>query len=331
MARADNYRIEEVCPDDWRTFLVGATGATPFSDGDWIRDAAQATGTTPRLMGAWDGDHLVAGVAGVTSGAGWRRQFATPALLPHTGFLFRPPTTERPAYIEAERSGATSALVEYLQNAFARIHLTHAPAVVDTREFLWAGWDVVPRYTYHIALPENRSMVWDRFERRTRTSIRKAEKTGYRVESTSDTAELRQLYGQVYGGEDHAPVRGEVVQAMAQLAVDSGRVEGWRCVAPGGETASVVFFAVGGSTLSAWVAGADPAHRDSGAISLLYWHVLENTGRTHFDFVGANLATIAFFKRGFGGDLVPYFATEGFGGTALRTVVRLRRALRRHP
>ena len=46
-------------------------------------------------------------------------------------------------------------------------------------------------------------------------------------------------------------------------------------------------------------------------------------------FVGANLASIAFFKRGFGGELLPYFATEGFGSSLLRTAVRLRRAMRR--
>ena len=77
------------------------------------------------------------------------------------------------------------------------------------------------------------------------------------------------------------------------------------------------------------MAGADPSHRDSGATSLLYWKVMEGTTRARFDFVGANLASIAFFKRGFGGDLVPYFATEGFGSPLLRSAVRLRRVLRR--
>ncbi|MCH8837363.1 MAG: hypothetical protein IIA60_06110, partial [Candidatus Marinimicrobia bacterium] len=170
-----------------------AVGATLFSGADWVRDAAQATGTSARLVGAWDGDQLVAGVAGATSGSGWRRRFMTPHLLPHTGFLFRPATTDRPAHIESERSGATAALIEYLQAGHARIHLTHAPEVVDTREFLWAGWEVQPRYTYRIELPEDRSSVWDGFERRTRTAVRKAEKTGYRVEPTTDIAELRRL------------------------------------------------------------------------------------------------------------------------------------------
>ena len=330
VARADSYQIADVSPADWRAFVGDAVGATVFSDVEWVGDAARATATEPQFLGVWSGEHLVAGVAGVVSGSGWRRRFATPDLLPHTGFLFRQPTTNRPAHIESERSGAASALVEYLQAHHARIHLTPAPAVVDTREFIWAGWQVHPRYTYHIPLPQDRTTVWDGFERRTRTSVRKAEKTGYRVEPTADVTELGQLYGQIYGGEARAPVRGAIMQKMVQLAVDEGRAEGWRCVAPNGDTASSVFFAAGGDVLSAWVAGADSQHRDSGATSMLYWHVLKNTRSSHFDFVGANLASIAFFKRGFGGNLVPYFSTEGFGNATVRTLASLRRALRRH-
>ncbi|MDA0337440.1 MAG: GNAT family N-acetyltransferase [bacterium] len=331
MARADSYRIETVSPGDWRTFLGDASGSAVFSAGDWLGAAAKATGSEAQFLGAWAGEHLVAGVAGVVSGSGWRRRFATPELLPHTGFLFRPAPTDRPAHVEAERSGATSALIQHLQSRYARIHLTHTPALLDTRQFLWAGWDVQPRYTYHIPLPADRDCVWGGFERRTRTAVRKAEKAGYQVEPTADITELRRLYGLVYGGEADAPVHGEILHSMAQSAIEGDLVEGWRCVAPDGETASVVLFARGGNTLGAWVAGADPLHRDSGATSMLYWHVLRDTACTHFDFVGANLDSIAFFKRGFGGELIPYFATEGFGSAALRSVVHLRRALRRKP
>jgi hypothetical protein len=328
LASAKHFHIDEVAPAVWAEFLSNAVGATIFSDADWVQDAALASGGTPRLLGAWDGDHLVAGVAGVVSGSGWRQRFSTPALLPHTGFLFRPPTTNRPAHVESERSGATAALISHLQADYTRTHLTHGPALADTREFLWAGWDVLPRYTYRIDLPEDRTTVWDGFERRTRTAVRKAEKEGYRVEATTDVAELRRSYDQVFGGESAAPVPGAILQRLVQLALDAGRTEGWRCLAPGGETACVVFFVPDGDRLYAWVAGADSAYRESGATSLLYWKVLEQTTSTQFDFVGANLASIAFFKRGFGGVLVPYFATEGFGHTLLRTVVRLRRALR---
>ncbi|HIG17491.1 MAG TPA: hypothetical protein EYQ31_09495 [Candidatus Handelsmanbacteria bacterium] len=65
MASAKHFHIDEVAPAVWAEFLSNAVGATIFSDADWVQDAALASGGTPRLLGAWDGDHLVAGVAGV--------------------------------------------------------------------------------------------------------------------------------------------------------------------------------------------------------------------------------------------------------------------------
>lgn len=327
MTGSDKLRIEVVDTERWDKFVLNAVGTTPFIQSGWMQLAAEAQAAQCQLLGAFDGEHLVAGCAGVISGGGWRQRFATPALLPHTGFVFRQSTSDRTPHIESERSAATTALLHDLQQRFARVQLTHAPALTDARPFQWAGWQVTPRYTYHLSLSEDRTQVWDGFERRTRTAIRKAEKTGYRVEACTDTDELRRLYGAVYGGEAGAPVPAGIMQNMAAAASADGLVEGWRCMSAAGETAAAVFFARDQETLYAWVAGADPAHRDAGATSLLYWHVLQHTTCSHFDFVGANMPSIAFFKRGFGGDLVPYCATEGFGHPLARTVAGLRRAL----
>lgn len=328
MTGSDKLHFDRVDATIWDEFLPSAVGATPFIGSAWMGLAAEAMGAQLELVGAFDGDQLVAGCAGVVTGSGWRQCLSTPPLLPHTGFVFRPTASARLPQIESDRSTACAGLIGHLQQRFARVHLTHAPALVDTRPFQWAHWQVTPRYTYHIDLPADRTQVWDGFERRTRTAIRKAQKGGYRVEASTDIDELRRLYAAVYGGESGAPVPAATVQQMAVAALQAGLIEGWRCVAPSGETAAVVFFARSEQTLYAWVAGADPAHRDAGATSLLYWHVLEQTPCAHFDFVGANMSSIAFFKRGFGGRLVPYAATEGFGHPLARTLAGLRRVLR---
>jgi hypothetical protein len=291
----------------WDDFVAGAEGATPFHGSAWLAAAARAGGGEACRLGVYDGSHLVAGLAGVERDGALR----TPDLLPHSGLLFRRPTSDRPAHIESERSAATEAAANHLAGAFARVHVTHPPTLLDVRPFQWAGWQVHPRFTYTIDLPEDRQIVWDRFERRTRTAIRKAGKEGCRVEATEDVDELRRLYGMVYGDESRAPVGGAYLQSLAQEALAGGMAEGWRCLTAGGQTASVVLFVHGADgTLYAWVAGADPAHRDTGATSLLYWTVLESSAATSFDFVGANLPAVAFFKRGFGGDLRPYYATR---------------------
>lgn len=320
LAGSERYEIRSLSGAEWDSFWPGAAGATPFCSADWINDATAAADTQPVFLAAVDKDQPVAGVAGGLQG----RRLITPDLLPHTGFLFRPTTTDRLSYIESERSGAAAALIDHLQATFDRVHLTHAPEVSDGRPFVWAGWDVHPRYTYHLDLPEDRTAVWDGLERRTRTAIRKAQKEEYRVEPTSDVDEFQRLYRMVYDGGAE-PVSADIVADLTRRAVGAERVQGWRCVSPQGETASVVFFVATDETLYAWVAGADPAHRDSGATSLLYWSVLEQTDCRRFDFVGANLQSVAFFKRGFGGALIPYLATIGYGSRLQRTLSRARR------
>ena len=181
----DPHEIREVDGDAWDGFLRGAAGTTPFSTSPWLACAA-AAGVAPRILGAFRRDQLIAGVAGAETGRGWRRRFATPQLFPHTGFVFRAATTDRPAHVESERAAATRALIQHLQDGYPRVHLTHPPELVDPRQFQWAGWEVTPRFTYCVELPADRQVVWDGFERRTRTAVRKAEKEGYRVEPAAD-------------------------------------------------------------------------------------------------------------------------------------------------
>ena len=94
------------------------------------------------------------------------------------------------------------------------------------------------------------------------------------------------------------------------------------------ESGSIVAFAKGFGCLHAWVAGADPQLRESGATSLLYWKFLEQAGGLRFDFVGANMPGIALFKRGFGGELIPYFATQRANSRLLKAGVTARNLLR---
>ena len=96
-----------------------------------------------------------------------------------------------------------------------------------------------------------------------------------------------------------------------------------------GIVASIVVFVRGFDTIYAWVAGADPAYRDSGATSLLYWKLLLQAPFSRFDFVGANMREIALFKRGFGGTLLPYSAVAWCGSPLLRTLRSLRRWTKR--
>ena len=324
---SDAYEIRLV--DDlalWDHFVQTSWGGSPFSTTTWLRCAAHALGGKPAHIGVFKGSQIVAGLAALTTKHRGIERVETPELTPHTGFLMAPVESKGPAKIEAECHRFSELLIRYLQR-YDHMRITHTPALNDIRPFIWANWQTRVRYTYQMDL-SNLEALWERVERRTRTAIRKAEKLGYTVIQTDDIELLCRQYGMIY--ERHgaaAPISPEVVRRFVESAQSSGQARLLAAQSPQGETASIVAFVEGPSMAYAWVAGADPQHNSSGATSLLYWRYFQQCTQPRFDFVGANLPAVAFFKRGLGGDLIPYYATEYFATPWLRRVASFKRFL----
>jgi hypothetical protein len=312
-------------PAAWDAFARQALGYTLFSTHAWLAGAERACGGKARLWGLYDeADRLVAGVAGLEQRRGPFCRFSTPPLTPHTGLLVEQVQAKGPAKLEAATARAAALFARHFSQHYDHAHLVHSPALIDLREFLWAGWQARLRYTYHLDLGDLEAL-WERTERRLRTVVRKAEKLGYQVYPTQDLDLLRRHYELIYARQQGPPpVHPEIVQRFAGQVLSAGLGRAFQALSPQGRTACVVLFVEEGDTTYAWVAGADPELNDTGATSLLYWKYFELCGRKRFDFAGANIPSIALFKRSFGGDLVPYGATEIFGSRTARIAFFLR-------
>ncbi len=326
---SDNYQVRPVEDASfWDAFVRTALGGTVFSTRTWLDCAAGATQHTLHCYGLYKNDSLVAGVSGLESRRTGFKRFTTPQLTPHGGLLFAPIPSKGPAKLEAEWGRATQLLVAHLLEHYDQVQLSLAPAVHDIREFTWSGWNARVRYTYQMDLSDLNAL-WERVERRTRTVIRKAEKVGFALQATDDLDLFRRQYELIYAKQDGAPpVDPTLVQRFADHAIAAGLAHPRAIVSPEGDVASIVIFVEGDDILYAWVAGADPAFNPSGATSLLYWRAFQETALKRFDFVGANIPAIAKFKRGFGGDLVPYFVVDGFKSRLVKTAVVSKNALR---
>ena len=81
----------------------------------------------------------------------------------------------------------------------------------------------------------------------------------------------------------------------------------------------------------AWISGSLPEKNSSGAFSLLFWDAVRRYGKTHekLDMVGANIPSIAFFKKGFGGDLTPYYFTEHYRSRTIKMIFTTYASLKR--
>ena len=326
---SDSYEILEVTdPAAWDGF-VRLAGGSIFSTRSWLDCARDAVGGEVRCYGCYKNGRLLAGVSGLENRRSRIRQLSTPVLSPHGGLLCAPVPSKGPAKVEAERNRAARSLADHLIRIYGHVRLIHDPSIQDVRPFTWAGWESAVRYTYHLSFPDLDSL-WERLERRTRTVIRKAERTGFQFRATDDMDLLRRQFSSVYARQDaKAPVEPALVERFARGVIGKNLAEAFVVESASGEAASIVVFVKGFDTAYAWVAGQNPAYISSGSASLLYWRFLAQTNVEKFDFGGANLPSVALFKRGFGGDLVSYFAVEGFSNQLVRCAVKGREAARR--
>lgn len=324
----DTYEIAEIEDETlWDDFVRQAVGGTIFSTSSWLHCAQEAIGGITRCYGCYKNGQLIAGLSGLEQRRRFIKRLTTPDLTPHGGLLLAPISGKGPAKFEAEGNRAAGLFIEQLAPLYGHIQLVHAPAVCDVREFTWAGWNARIRYTYQIDLSDLKAL-WERVERRTRTVIRKAEKAGFQLRPTDDLELFRHQYEQIYSRQNGpAPVPSAVVERFARQVLDADLGRACAIESPAGEIASIVLFVDGFDTAYAWIAGADPTFNPTGATSLLYWKFFEQSPLKRFDFGGANIPAIAKFKRGFGGDLVPYYAVEGFGNAWVRRGVACKRAL----
>ncbi len=325
---ADAFEIRLVADDTaWDAFVGQAVGGTVFSTSAWLRCAASATGGQVHRLGCYRNDRLVAGLSGLARRRMGLYRLETPPLTPYTGLLLAPVAGKGPAKAEAAQHRACTHLMDYLAQHYDRVFLVHAPAIADVRPFTWQGWDVHLRYTYRLPLGD-RNALWERAERRTRTAIRKAEKLGYQRRPTSDVALFRRQYEAIYANQaDGPPIAAALAERFVAAALAAGLAQAYEIASPDGP-AAIVAFVEGFDTTYAWAAGADPAYNHTGAVSLLYWQHYTTTSQPHFDFVGANMPSIAFFKRGFGCDLVPHYAVEGYKSGWVKRALAVRRVLR---
>ena len=325
---ADTFEIRLVADDTaWDAFVHQAIGGTVFSTSAWLCCAAAATGGQVHRLGCYRNGRLVAGLSGLARRRWGLYRLETPELTPYTGLLLAPVAGKGPAKGEAAQHRFCTHLLDHLAKHYDRVFLVHAPAIADVRPFTWQGWDAHLRYTYRLPLGDSNAL-WERSERRTRTTIRKAEKLGYQLRPTGDVAGFRRQYEAIYANQAGGPpVAAALAERFVAAALEAGLAQAYEIASSDGP-AAVVAFVEGFDATYAWAAGADPAFNHTGAVSALYWQYLTASPHQRFDFAGANISSIAFFKRGFGCDLVPYYAVVGYKSRWVKRALSLRRAVR---
>ncbi len=309
----------------WDALVERAAHATVFQSARWTSALAEAFGRRGRVLGVFRNGVLVGGVPT------YERRFAglvmtnPPVVAGYAGALVDLPEYERAGRAISESEQILEALVAGVRERFAYARFTHAPGLVDSRPFQWAGWRVTPRYTYRIA-PRGADEMLASFEHNARKKIRRAEEAGLVVQCVEKTSELISAYAASYRRHRTGPpVPEPVLAALADRLLREGIARAYVVRGADGADHAFQIQITDKRTSYAWIAGTAPEHMAEGGFSLMLWRILRDTSQANvmFDFMGANTPTIARFKRAFGCELAPYW--ESLHATRIaRVLVALR-------
>lgn len=286
---------------------------TPFTHPAFVEAAGMAFGLRP-LAVLGEG----AGAVGLEKRRG-----------PVRALALCPTAPEAPPLVVAPANGADAhGRQTPLDALIAALGTRHEQAAMalgawpDARPFAWAGWQVMTRYTYALDLSPEAPARWSKT---VRWAARKHAGT-YAVEwDRAHAARAAALEVASYTRKGSplglAP---EAVRDVALALVDAGlaRASGARNVDTG-EVEAAAVWAVDGARAWYWTAGSVPGP----AMTVLLDRAvrdLSDAGVTDLDWGGANVPTVAEFKRKRADRLVPVLTARHLGPRWLRALAALR-------
>lgn len=252
---------------------------------------------------------------GPTKGTSWelqtviysnsRNELVMPPRNPYLPVSFKS-SNDTPYAVNSRKRQATEALLQEYLNFKMITSISLSPVLNDVRPFIWSGMQVEPRYTYYLSL--------DNYKEHAKSGVlrkaRKAANLGYTCEISTD---YEAIYDCLKGPEqrnnfDHR-TKNEDLQMVSDYVGDN-----FICFLardPEGKPAGawIRLYTNEGMVLG-WSAGVKTYALKDGVNNLLGQFSLDYFSSINcklFDFVGANIPSVANMKEAWGGELVTYY------------------------
>jgi hypothetical protein len=323
-------RIHEISPsqyDEWDAFVAASLQGTVYHLSAWKRVMDGATSATMRLFGCFDGERLIGGCA-LTEKVQLGYRAALNALTTHyAGFILPPCESTKVSDVFSREHSIISAFARFLTRHYHQIYLFNPPGLKDLRPLLATGWKVSPCYTYILEIGDE-ERLWDALEGSVRRSIRKAEQERFELRTSVDAGQMAEIVEQTFARRSF---RGVLSTLLVRALCESPELAPYRFTlsAWSGQStmASAIVALLDNRSAYYALAATRSDYLNSGVHSLLIWELLKHLGKKvrRFDFVGANIPSIARFKEGFNPRLETYFSVEKWTSSlfhCLKTAMR---------
>lgn len=235
-----------------------------------------------------------------------------PIFCQYWGIFFSEELTKKTADTLSKKRKVVQKVIEAL-GAFSYLKYYFAPEFDYSLPFIWSGYQLSPRYTYHLALHPTEEILWQDTAYDLRRKVKKAKKIGLSFNVIKDIdkwAELVRLQvatgRQVMGGIPDWEVK------MRAIAAYLDSFNGLHLYGVDDDKGNLVAAGIFAHFLQKAIFLHSvylPTQKNSGAVDLLMWEAIlhaKTAGCTHFDFEGSMIEGIEQFFRKFGAQPILY-------------------------
>ena len=223
---------------------------------------------------------------------------------------------------EDEDPGCVRNLLRDLVVRYSYVRLVHPPAAgaVDRHA---VGWETKLGKTPVVDISDL-DKLWHSFDRRVRQRVRKATSLGVTVADTDSSGTFFDLYRMTYVRQGIAmPLPKKDVETTLDLARQQGAIKVFVARNESGEPAAGLVVGADAKRAYFMLAGSDPEHRKSDAMTLLWWRVMQKYAETHteIDLVGMGIPSIDRFKLTFSPSIAPVLDTWRYASTCAKAML----------
>lgn len=253
-----------------------------------------------RVLGYFEGSHLLAGMPVHYEKRWGMRLCCMPILTPAWGVVMEP--------LSGKRTSAQSKEIEIL-SVFARrlsretmFIQTFHPTIQNWLPFRWNGFQQTSRFTYVLEDLRDLSRTWRELKDSCRGQIRKAQKQGIKIGICDPQvvagASVKTFRRQGF----RLPYSTDQFRSLCEAAIDNDAGQCFAAQDSRGRVHAAALLMWDRKTAYYVAGGGDPELRDSGATSLLIWHLISFSASRSavFDFEGSDIEPIERFFRTFG-------------------------------
>ncbi|MCP4230305.1 MAG: GNAT family N-acetyltransferase [bacterium] len=302
--------------------FADSTQYHPFVSCPWLRFVADSFNGRLYLLLAEKGDEALAYLPV------WevrRRFFGKAAEVPPVTAYWNPvfaPAGDS----ESNRRAVSKLFADDIARRYKKAYVLMHPEQWDVRQYLWAGWSSIPRYTTSISFDDPETHLAS-FSSKLRNKIKQCE--GMEVASSDDPEPFYGLYDYTFDRQDmELPVLPEHIRDISEAFSDTCRF--YYLLDAGGDAVAGRFEIFFRDVSYDLLAATGPEGRGPRGAYLLWKTLCDVTAKGYrMDMLGINFPTFATFKESFGGETVPYHLLKYDRNLLTRIVYGLSRGYHR--